>query len=141
IIEGSARLRPVERRLGLALLLVLIMCAPFTACCGNAGQDAGDQGPAEAASADESPETTAAVKPSSSISTHVASGTPDTTTPLGTLEAYIRAQENGDWAGTADYLTEAAQDDFNDATENMVEDDLIAAGLRFRDEAYKLESS
>ncbi len=57
------------------------------------------------------------------------------------LKTYIRAQESADWAGVADCLTEAAQDEFDSATEDLSEDDLVETGLRTRQEDYRLESA
>ncbi len=125
----------------LAALLALL-CAPLTAC--------GSPEPQPAATAEE-PQSASAEDPSETAdSNSVPASAPATAgpavpapagSPEAALETYIRAQEVADWAETADCLTTKAQDDFDDATENMDEDDLIEAGLRMREENYRLDSS
>ncbi|MBI4871762.1 MAG: hypothetical protein HY814_09355 [Candidatus Riflebacteria bacterium] len=129
-------------RARLLLTLVLALTIPMTACSGS-GSEVASSGDAEVASSDPSGETTAESQPSSQSATSTRStgrkAAPGS--PEATLEEYIRAELAGDWAAVSDCLTDRAQDDFNDATENMTEDDLVEAGLETQEGDYRLESA
>lgn len=67
--------------------------------------------------------------------------TVELTTPEDTLEAWITAQEQGDFSWAASFVVKAQQEAFQQTVEEMSSDDLIAAGLQFRDEDYRLDFS
>lgn len=115
------------------LLLVMVLLA------GPAFAQEGDP-PADSAPPAEAATSPASVEGEDATPVSTAS-TADDGTPAGALEAYIRAQEFADWSTTADYLADASQDDFDEASEEMDDEDLIETGLRFREEDYHLDSS
>src|SRR5437879_4420563 len=88
----SATLERVEPRLGLALLLVLTLCAPLTSCCGGDGAATTEPPARPVSSAEETPETTGTSKPVSAAPSASTTAAVDTSPPKGVLEAYIRAQ-------------------------------------------------
>lgn len=59
--------------------------------------------------------------------------------PEETRDAWIAAQESGDLGWALTFVAEDQQQAFEQATEDMTEDDLIASGLQFRQEDYQLD--
>jgi hypothetical protein len=64
---------------------------------------------------------------------------PQDWSPAETLEAFIRAQENGDLDKTKSFVAKAAQAEFAEASHGMTKDDLVATGLQFRGDQYQVE--
>jgi hypothetical protein len=62
-------------------------------------------------------------------------------TPEETVEAFIEAQERGDAAAAGAMITIEARSEFEETTRSMEHDDIVAAGLQFRQEKYRLEES
>ena len=60
-------------------------------------------------------------------------------TPVETLEAFIDAQEAGDIDAIARLITSESRTEFEETARGMTHDDLVAAGLQFRQEEYRLE--
>lgn len=59
--------------------------------------------------------------------------------PEDALEAWIVAQEQGDFAWAMSYLVRSAHEDWKRLAEEMSPDDLISSALRTRDEDYKVQ--
>lgn len=64
---------------------------------------------------------------------------PTRLSPEDTLEAWVTAQEEGDFGWAMTFLVESRQAEWEQAAEEMSTDDLIQSGLQFRDEDYQLE--
>lgn len=62
-------------------------------------------------------------------------------TPVESLEAFIDAQESGDVARVAEFIVKDAREAFEDNSRGMNHDDMVAAGLQFRGEQYRLEET
>lgn len=66
---------------------------------------------------------------------------PEEWTPTQTLEAFIQAQESGEVEAVRDLLVKEARAEFDEMSARMSRDDLIATGLRFEQERYRLEET
>lgn len=64
---------------------------------------------------------------------------PATLGPLDVLEAFTQAQEAGDFGWAQSHVVESARHDWDELAAQMSEDDLVSAGLAFREEAYRLD--
>lgn len=62
-------------------------------------------------------------------------------TPSETLEAFIEAQESGAIDKVVEFVVEDAREDYEENTRGMDHDDMVAAGLQFRQEQYRLEET
>jgi hypothetical protein len=66
---------------------------------------------------------------------------PEDWTPAQTLEFFIRAQESGDPAAVRDLLVSNARAEFDEMSAGMIHDDLVAMGLQFEQERYRIEET
>lgn len=62
-------------------------------------------------------------------------------TPTETLDAFIEAQESGEITRVSEFIVREALPDFEENSRGMTRDDMIAAGLQFRGENYRLEET
>ena len=66
---------------------------------------------------------------------------PESWSPVETLEAFIEAQESGEVSKVSDFVVKEARADFEEQSRGMAHDDMVAAGLQFRQENYRLEET
>jgi hypothetical protein len=66
---------------------------------------------------------------------------PEAWTPVETLESFIEAQENGAIGKVVEFIVRDAREDYEENTRGMDHDDMVAAGLQFRQEQYRLEET
>ena len=64
---------------------------------------------------------------------------PEQWTPLETLDAFIEAQETGELTKVGEFIVKEARADYEENSHGMSKDDMVAAGLQFRQEQYRLE--
>lgn len=64
---------------------------------------------------------------------------PEQWTPAEALEAFIETQEAGEVDRVAEFVVKEARADYEENTRGMAHDDMVAAGLQFRQEQYRLE--
>lgn len=68
-------------------------------------------------------------------------GDPLVWSPTETLEAFIEAQESGEVTRVGEFIVKEARSDFEENSRGMNHDDMVAAGLQFRGEQYRLEET
>ncbi len=99
--------------------------------CGDSGQEAPPLAPDPTHSSEVPPDH----EPSPQVSV---ANSPAFLDPEDTLEAWLQAQESGDFGWAMSYLVSTHHQAWQELSESMVEDDLISSGLQMRESDYLL---
>ena len=123
-----------------ARILAALLAMLVVGCGGEEPPDASPTPAPTAGAPDPTPDATEDGEPIEVVNaTAPPTQDPATLGPDDVLEAFTQAQEAGDFGWAQSHVIGSARDEWDELSQQMSSDDLVSAGLAFRQENYQLD--